>query len=83
MDTFNLLGMVTVLKKKNIERLSVYARKLEKSVESVTEAVHVLLQVTKYLLASEGKVNNDNFIVFSSQNAPRVAYLPTQVILDK
>lgn len=70
-------GIVTVLSRKRIERLSVYARKLEKSAESVREGVHILLQVVKHLLASKGKVNTDNFIVFTSENNPCAAYLPS------
>lgn len=74
----NANGVVTILMRKKIERLSVYARKLEKSAESVREGVHILLQVVKYLIASKGKVNTDNFIVFTSDNIPCAVYLPTE-----
>lgn len=79
MVVFLLLGAVTVLNRKKIERLSVFSRKLERSAESVREGVQILLQVVKYLLLAKGKVNTDNFIVFTSQNSPCAAYLPTEV----
>lgn len=71
-------AFVTVMRRKKIERLSSFARKLEKSAESVREGVYILLQVVKYLSVSKGKVNVENFIVFTSENSPSAAYLPAE-----
>ncbi|KAF6200179.1 hypothetical protein GE061_006480 [Apolygus lucorum] len=73
---------IALLKRCTVEKFATFAKSIQKTVDSVREGVHLLLQIVKFMVADETcmtSVDSSSFVVLtygSSQQRHKAVYLP-------